>query len=208
MEAPGTKGSDVFLLVPSPPAQAIPVRGVRSTLVTSGLLVLRERGLFDRYLAALPTRHHAVLTGLVAGAWLATDFMLAHYAAWDSLSLHEDDIRSIGASVASRVRENLLRAMKHIAAGAGVTPWTALAQYERLWSRAFDGGGVRIECTGPKDATIQLFEIPFARSPYFRGSIVAFHETGLGMFAASKMYVRVLPKSISPTAFTLRAAWV
>jgi hypothetical protein len=184
----------------------VPVRAVRSTLVTSGLVVLRERQLFERYAQALPPHHRETMQSLVAGTWLPTDFMLAHYAAWDSLDLSSEDIRVIGGKVASRVSENLLLAARYIAAGAGVTPWTALAQCGRFWTRAFDGGGIRVERHGPKDATVTVVEIPFARSAYFRGSMLAIHENVLGLLV-SKMYVRLLPASVAASSFALRLAW-
>ena len=207
MESPPRSPPDVFLALPREPERAAAVRGVRSTLVTSGLVILRDRGLFDRYLASIPLAHRPTVRGLIAGEWLPTEFMLAHYAAWDSLGLTADEIRVIGSAVSSRVSDNLLLAIKHITTGIGATPWTVLAQYPRLWSRAFDGGGVRIERSGPKEATIWLLEMPFARSAYFRGSLMAIHESALGLFA-TKLYARILPRSVADTTFAIRLAWV
>src|SRR5262249_59014952 len=79
--------AEAFLAHPPPPARPKIVRAVRSTLVSSGLVILRERGLFDRYAATLSTTHVETVRGIVAGAWLPTEFMIAHYAAWDGLGL-------------------------------------------------------------------------------------------------------------------------
>jgi hypothetical protein len=199
--------SETVLILPPAPARAVPVKAVRSTLVTSGLALLRERTLFDRYLAGLAAAHRSVIPGLTAGVWLPTEFMLAHYAAWDSLNLSADEIRAIGTAIAARAAESFLGSIKHIASGLGVTPWTALEQYPRFWTRAFDGGGIRISRVGPKEATIAFSEIPFAPSPYFRGSLTALHENALHLFS-SKVYVRVVPASVAPTKLELRVAWV
>jgi hypothetical protein len=199
--------SETVLVLPPPPARAIPVRAVRSTLVTSGLAQLRERRLFDRYLVAMPPPHREAIPGLTAGVWLPTEFMLAHYAAWDSLTLSTEHVRAIGAAIAARAADSFLGSLKHIASGLGATPWTMLAQYQRLWSRAFDGGGIRISRIGPKEATLAFSEIPFAPSAYFRGSLLALHENGLSLFS-SKVYARVLTASLTPTRFELRIAWV
>src|SRR5271169_6286867 len=98
--------TETVLTLPAPPGRAVPVKAVRSTLVTSGLAILRERQLFDRYLAALPPTRRAAIPGLTAGVWLPTDFMLAHYAAWDSLGLSTDDVRGIGSAIAARAAES------------------------------------------------------------------------------------------------------
>ena len=198
---------EVFLVYPTPPTRAKVMRAVRSTLVSSGLAILRERGLYDRYASSLPAKHLETVRGIVAGTWMPTDFMIAHYAAWDALGLSQDDIRAIGLNVAAAVGENMLLAIKNLTTGVGVTPWAVLAQYGRLWTRAFDGGGIRIEKAGPKDALLHFTEVPFARSSYFQGSIVAIHEQALGMFA-TKLYARVVPGSTRETSFSMRLAWV
>jgi hypothetical protein len=199
--------TETVLILPAPPGRAVPIKAVRSTLVTSGLVLLRERKLFDRYLAALAPVHRAAIPGLTAGVWLPTDFMLAHYAAWDTLGLSPEDIRGIGAAIAARASESFLSSIKHIASGLGATPWTMLSQYQRLWPRAFDGGGIRIERIGPKEATIGFSEIPFAPSAYFRGSLLALHENGVSLFT-TKVYARVLAPTLAATKFDLRLAWV
>jgi len=198
---------DPFLVHPKPPERAKPVSAVRSTLITTGLAVLRDCGLYDRYASALAPEHVETVRSLVAGAWLPTAFMLAHYQAWDSLCLSPEEIRHIGHKVGAGVGSNMLLTITKFATGAGVTPWTVFEQYGRLWARAFEGGGVRVERAGPKDATLFFSEIPFARSPYFRGSVLAIHEKAFGMFA-TKIVARALPGSVSTTAFALRFAWV
>lgn len=199
--------AEVFLVWPTPPARAKPVRAVRSTLVTSGLGVLQARGLFDRYLAAIGDRHRAEVHGIVAGAWLPAEFMHAHYAAWDTLGLSAAEVRAIGRTIGSGVRDTMQLALKHLANGIGATPWAAMAQYGRLWSRAFDGGGIRIDRIGPKEASLVFTELPFSRSAYFRGSLLAIHEDALGLFA-TKMYARVVPSRAAPEGLEIRLSWV
>jgi hypothetical protein len=82
-----------------------------------------------------------------------------------------------------------------------------LEQYGRLWSRAFDGGGVRVERVGPKDAAMTFTDIPFARSGYFQGSLVAIHERALGT-VSTKIYARVAPASVRESSFLMKLAWV
>ena len=175
--------------------------------MTTGLGILRERGLFDRYTAALLPHHREAVLALVAGSWLPTEFMIAHYAAWDSLALSPEQIRAIGTNVASGVRDNMFRALKHLTTGAGVTPWTLLGQHARLWARAFDGGGVRVDRSGPKDATLFFTELPFSRSPYFQGSLLAIHQRVLGTFS-TKLYAQLVRGSVRDSSLAMRLAWV
>jgi hypothetical protein len=133
--------------------------------------------------------------------------MQAHYAAYDAMHLSSDEIRAMGRAIGDRLNESTLQALRRLATGAGITPWVALPQYGRFWTRAFEGGAIRITKVGPKDATIAISLVPFARSPYFRGTFCAIHEVGLGLFS-SKLYVRIVPTTVSGDGFSLRISWV
>ncbi len=192
---------------PAPPKKAGPVAAVRSTVLSSGLAALRARNLEARYLGHLPREHHAAVESLIAGTWLPIDFVTAHYRACDELNLPFDEALAIGTAVGARVHESLLVTVKKLAAAAGVTPWTALAQYDRLWVRTFEGGSFSITRTGPKDALIQIMHMPLARFAYFRASYCGVNLAGLKLFATNA-YVRLLPSSTTDQAYAFRASWV
>ena len=198
---------ETICVIPEPPRKAARVSAVRSTLVTSGLGTLRAKNLFERYLAALAPKHRETAMSTVAGVWIPVDFMLAHYAAYDALHLSHEEVRTMGRAIGDRLGESTLQALRRLATGAGVSPWIALPQYGRFWTRAFDGGAVRINKLGPKDATIAVSLVPFASSAYFRGTFCAIHEVGLGLFC-TKMYTRVVPKTLVDDGFTIRMSWV
>lgn len=189
------------------PVRAPPLAAVRSTIVSSGLAALRARSLETRYLSHLPRERHAAVESLIAGTWLPTDFAMAHYQACEEMNLPFEEALAIGTAVGARVHETLLGTVKKLAAAAGVTPWTALAQYDRLWQRTFDGGGFTITRTGPKDALVHITQMPLARFAYFRASYCGVNLAGLRLFATNA-YVRLLPHGMSDHSYSFRASWV
>ncbi len=70
----------------------------------------------------------------------------------------------------------------------------------------FDGGGFRMTRLVPKESSLVFSEIPFARSAYFRGSLLAIHEDALALFA-TKMSARFVPNSLTATSFEVRLSW-
>jgi hypothetical protein len=191
-----------------PPGQVIrPAASVRSTILTSSIVALRARGHFDGWSAALEPSSRDALLGLIAGTWVPLDLAMRHYDACDSLLLPHDEIVAIGQSVGTSAHQNLFHALKRIVSGAGVTPWTLAEHYERLFVRAFDGGGFRIARAGPKDSTIELRSVPMARSAYFRAAFCGVNMSALGL-VTTRCYVRVSSVARSRDGFTVRVAWV
>jgi hypothetical protein len=190
---------------PAPPAQPRPTARVRSTIVTSGLAALRERGYIDRYTAALDPQSRDLLLTTVAGVWLPLDLVMTHYAACETLGLSHDEVFSIGMAVATRMHDNVFHLLRHLATGVGVTPWTAAARYEAFWTRAFDGGGYRLTKAGPKDGLAEYFQFPLANSAYFRSAFCGVSLAGISLFT-TKAYVRVI--ATGKDGFTVRSSWV
>jgi hypothetical protein len=79
-----------------------------------------------------------------------------------------------------------------VAKGAGVTPWTILPQFDRLWRRGADGGAVGIFRVGPKEARIEVVGCELLDIPYFRH---AFRGVLLGVvaFFCQKGYMHEAP---------------
>ena len=191
---------------PAPGKRPDLLRHVRSTLVSSGIAAIRQRGRFDDYAAALDPASRELLVTTVAGAWLPVELVVTHYRACDTIQLTHDEVVGIGVEVGARAQDNVLQAVKRIAAGVGVTPWSLAAQYDRFWPRMFDGGGFRISRLGPKDGTIELLQCPLAESSYFRSAFCGVNLAGLNLLA-SKAYVRIQSRP-APHGFTIRLSWV
>jgi hypothetical protein len=178
---------------------------VRSTVVTSGLAALRERGHLDAWAAALDPKTRDLLLTTIAGVWLPIDLVMTHYAACESLRLSHDECFAIGGAVGVRMHENVLHLVRHLATGVGVTPWIAAARYGSFWTRLFDGGGFRTVKVGPKDGITEFFQIPMAQFAYFRSAFCGVSLVGISLFT-TKAYVRVV--ATSKDGFSVRSSWV
>ena len=193
------------LATASPRASAT-LRNVRSTLICSGLVELRARGLYDRYLQELDPVAAPAIVGAIAGMWLPLETAMAHFAACDRI-VPTDVAFEIGGSSGRRVQQSALATLVRLATGAGATPWTVFANYERLWSRIFDGGRVTVEKVGPKDAIIRHEGMALARFAYFRNAIRGANDGALRLFAPN-LFVRELPQFTTATTMRYRCAWV
>jgi hypothetical protein len=196
---------EIVIEYPRPPAPARPLTRVRSTIVTSALSALRERGHLDRYLAALDPTNRELIVTTVAGTWLPLDLVMTHYVACESLGLSNDECFAIGSAVGSRMHESVLHLVRSLASGVGVTPWNAAARYDSFWTRLFDGGGFRLTKVGPKEGLTEFFQLPIARFAYFRSAFCGVSQVGTSLFT-SKAYVRVV--ATTKDGFTIRSSWV
>lgn len=197
-----------LLTLPAAFTQATAMRRVRSTLLSSAIVTLRERGFYEAYLEKLSEERRQDILSIVAGVWIPIDVAMAHYAACDSLQMSTNDAIAIaiGAAVGHRIQATTLSTLTRLAAGVGLTPGTGLAIYDRLWSRIYDGGGFATDKVGPKDAGITMVHVPFARCAYFRASLRGVHVAGAELFTR-KAYARE-GRAVTPErSFALRLSW-
>jgi hypothetical protein len=180
---------------------------VRSTLICSGLTELRQRGLFDAYVARLSPGPREIILTSVAGLWLPTDVALDHFRAVDALGLSAEQAFEIGAGSGKRIQQSVLSTLVRLAAGAGANPWTVFQNYERLWGRIFDGGTFHIDRHGPKEAVIEYANLPPCRYAYFRNAFRGANDAGLRLFSHA-LYVRELVGRATDEGMTLRVSWV
>jgi hypothetical protein len=181
------------------------LRHVRSTMVCSGLVELRARGLFDAYMRVLDPAAAPILLEAVAGAWLPLAVSTAHFVACDAVVPNTVAFEIGGASF-RRVQHSALATVAKLATVAGASPWTVLATYGRLWSRIFDGGTVGVTKVGPKEAIIDHKDVPLARLSYFRNALRGANDGGLRLFA-STVFVREQTQHTTNTSVRYRAAW-
>ncbi len=182
----------------------------RSTLLTSSLKSIRDRGHGERYLALLPERHHDAVRACIAGVWLPLDLGLAHYDACEALGLSSQEQMAIGQEVGMRIQGTFLGTMLKLAKGAGVTPWLCLGQYQRLWDRLMVGGGVTVTKLGPKEARLECVGFPFARIPYFRTAFRGVNISSCELFC-TKAYAEEISRLSAPMAHGsvgYRLSWV
>jgi hypothetical protein len=143
------------------------VTAIRSTLITSSLRTLEERGLIDHYFTLLAPEHTATLRGAIAGTWLPVDVAVAHYRACNGLGLSTMEQLEMGRRVGEKIQGTLLGTLVAVAKQAGVTPWTFLEKLDRLYDRLTVGGGIAVTRVAEKDALIEIYKVPLFETAYF-----------------------------------------
>jgi hypothetical protein len=189
-----------------PKEQVQPATHFRSTWLVSSVTTLRARGLFDRYLAALPARFHDTVTGPVAGVWLPIEIAVSHYEACEKLKLSSDEQVAIGRSVTEFVHRTSFSLAIRLVKEAGVTPWTCLALQKRLWQRVWQGGDVAVFKLGPKEARVEGVGWPCSRVPYCRSALRGVLLAQTELFCR-RAFVRDIPGLCTSTSLGYRVAW-
>jgi hypothetical protein len=192
----------------STPAPRRALRQVRSTLLVASLGALRDLGRMDDYLRALPPALHAPVLEAIPGTWMPVDTAVAHYRACDSLGCSHPEVVAIGRRVFDRLQGTLLGTAVRLSRQVGVTPWTVMPQFPRFWMRLFDGSAMHGWRLGPKEARIDILDMPLCDTAYFRSALCGQGMGVLDMFC-SKAYVgeRKTPGGTSPGRVSLRVQW-
>jgi hypothetical protein len=189
------------------PKDRVPdVSRVRSTLITSSLQALKRRSFDEMYFRELPDMYQETIRGCIAGTWLPAAAALAHYETVDRLPLSTTQRLEIGTDVSQQVQGSVLQTVARMATGVGVTPWTGLSQFQRLWDRLMDGGAVGVYRVAQKEARVEIVGLSLVRVPYFRTAFRAFIVTGCELFA-TKVYGYEVPKMTSSRTVAFRLAW-
>jgi hypothetical protein len=154
------------------PARTVaPVSAVRSTWIAASVTSLRKAGLFERYEKALPPGAYERIALCVAGSWMPIEEAIMHYGACESLGLAPDEVRARGEEVSLSIQRSLLDVVSKTARGAGVTPWTVIGFYPRIWAKVYQGGEIETISAGPKEVVIRVHQMPLARFRYFRSGM-------------------------------------
>jgi hypothetical protein len=200
-------GYEPFLPFRAPRSRLGEATFARSTLVTNSIHSLRARGLYERYAAHLAADDEAALSTAVAGVWIPMDLAVAHYEACEALRLGVGQQLDIALEVGQHVHGTLLRAMLRLARTAGVTPWAALPYSGTLYGRLFQGGGIEVTRTGPKDARVDMVGNPLCDIEYFRVGVRGVYESALEHFAR-RVVTQEVPWRRVGHEMSLRISWV
>jgi hypothetical protein len=191
---------------PFPSPMDARVTEFKSTLLVSSIQSLRERGLFDRYRALLPPADADSILSAVVGLWLPIEVGVVHYTAVNSLGLTYTQSSQAGAIVGEKIQSTLLGTVARLARTSGVTPWTVLAQFQRLFARIFQGGGTRVVKLGPKEARIDIVGLELASFACFRAGFQGMIKSGGELFC-TRAYVSEVPRLSTNTTIGYRCAW-
>ena len=152
-----------------------------------------------KYESLVPVAEKETILHCVAGVWLPMRVGVAHYATCDALGLSQSEVYEIGMDVSVQVQATFLATLGKMARSAGVTPWTGLSQFQRLWERVLDGGGVAVFRLGPKDARVEVAALPLVDIPYFRTAFRGFIVAGCNIFS-TRAYGKDVPQTSGATA--------
>jgi hypothetical protein len=189
------------------PAQFAACKNVRSTLLVSSYGAIRDAGYSKQYLLALPQKHHATILEAVAGVWLPMEVALAHYEACGMLGMTHEQQINMGRQVGERMRGTLLGTLVRMAKEMGANPITVIPQFQRFWTRAFDGGGLHASKVGPKEVHRGCELVALAECSYWRSALAGLAMSVLDMFCQkSYMQERVVKKRV-PGSVLYRVQW-
>ncbi len=192
---------------PSPSTPTSRATEASSALLISSLQSLRERGLFDRYRTHLAEGDAKRILGAVVGEWVPVTLLAAHYAAADRLGLTPNEVVEAGVLVGDKIQATVLGTILRVARASGVTPWAAIANFQRLYERMFrGGGGTRVVKLGPKEARLEIAGLPLAHIAYFRGGTMGMIK-GAGELFCERMFVREVPDKRTTTSVAYRCMW-
>ncbi len=190
------------------PVDKIPrVTRVRSTLLRSSLLALERQGLLDAYREKLSRDVRDAVLGVVPGTWVETELALAHYRAVDGLELRVSEQIALGGAVGTSVQGLLIGTMVRVARGIGLTPWTGVGQYARIWDRLFVGGDLEVEKVNKREAVVAMYGLPLFEIPYFRTAMRGLQQAGLSAIWTRRK-AHVTEVAHSETMLTCRVSWI
>ena len=198
---------EVHLALRGSKASVLPVTEIRSTLIVSAIQALRSRGLYERYVAALPDAVRERLVTLIAGEWFPIALALEHYRAADRLGLETRVIESIGGEVADRINKSFLSVAVQLSKRVGVTPWNALSLAHRITDLNWKGGDVVVYKTGSKEALYEWVGQPCAAIPYFVTSFAGYLRALASLFS-DKAHARPIAERCTATTLSCRLSWV
>jgi hypothetical protein len=185
------------------------VTHMRGTLLANSLDSLRAISLYDRYLEMLPPSHREVIPYTIAASWIPIDIALIHYETCDAMGLSEAELEKMGEMMAARVAETFLSTVLRTTRNAGVDSfWTVLKQNNRLLERMYQGGGMAVLKTGPKDLILENTGLPVVTSRYWRRAYVYYMKAIGDMFTKVTYVKLVRPRVAHPHSVAIACSWV
>ncbi len=187
--------------------QILPVTQVRSTIIQTSIRTLRARGHLERYRDRVPPQFRDDLLLALAPGWLPLRLAVVHYQACDELGLSTAEIGAIGESGADALQGIFLSTLVRSVRAMGVTPWTLLTRFDRLYGRLFQGGSVEVIRQGPAGAQLEWAGFDgLAHLNYFRSIVCGNVRAGLKFVGVTPARVELI-HSPSRGRLTLSTSW-
>jgi hypothetical protein len=183
---------------------------IRGSMLIASLRLLKDSGHYPTYEAMLPSEHRDAMVGALAGSWLPIELWRVHFDTVDGLNLSDTQLSRMGGVVGARILDSLfgtlVRAARQAGTEAGI--WLGFRQADRIWTRIFQGGGVVVIQTGPKDAIVEVSGLPVASSRFFRVAFSAFVRGAMMLVAKSCFVKPVVSRNPRPDSLAVSVSWV
>jgi hypothetical protein len=186
------------------PQQLPLLDAVRGSVVVLDQRALRERGLFPRYERALGGAHP--LFAITASEWVPLATASDHWRALDALELPAHQIQELGRKIAEDLHGPFLATLLRLARQLGTTPWAALRQAHKLWSRSWRGGGMLVRPVSDTSAELAVIQVPVVESPWVRNSLMGAVVGGVAPLCR-RLNVRELASERSAHSYTMLVSW-
>ncbi|MDB4990576.1 MAG: hypothetical protein JWN04_5754 [Myxococcaceae bacterium] len=182
---------------------------IRGTMLVSSLENLRELGLYERYSALLSTEHREAITYCIAASWVPMGIALAHYQTVEEMGLDDSQRTRLAELMADRVAATFLSAVLRATRSAGIASFVpALKHNNRLYDRMYQGGGVRVIQTGPKDIVWETLGVPLVQCRYWRTAFASYLGAIVRMFTKTAFVKQVHPLEPHPFTIAFAVSWV
>jgi hypothetical protein len=189
------------------PTNLMSLDAVRGTVFFLDWRWLRTLDLYDRYVTHIQPAARAALLDVTTGEWVPVELLHAHYRALDAMGLTREQAMSCGVSVGEAMHGPMLRTIVKLAGHLGATPWSAIGQAHKLWSRSWRGGGIFPTRLGDKAARLEFVKNPASRSAFHRGSVAGAISVGIGWLCKTHT-IREIDAERRGDSFVLHAEWV
>lgn len=190
------------------PADIKPLSAARGTILALDWQAFRELGFYDAYVAAMPAPLWAAFTAVTAGSWVPLDLVHEHYRVLDGLHLDDAMMRAVGQVVGERVHGAFLATLIRLVGKSGlVSPWLALEQTYKLWTRSWQGGGITVHRQSNTAARVTIVETSLCRSDFFCSSFSGAVAAGVAPFGKGTA-VQTISGARTPTSVAYRVTWL
>lgn len=200
--APTTRPGEETIV--QPPRDMRPVAAVRGTLLLIDWRWLREQGLFDAYARALGSARS--LLEADAADWVPFPLAREHWTALDALELSREQMVAMGTHMGEHAHNIVLATLVRLAGKLGMSPWPALGQCHKLWTRSWLGGGMAVHRTGEHSARLEVLGASVVGARAFRVGITGTIVAGIAPFCRRPLVVED-GDARTPTSMSLRVSW-
>jgi hypothetical protein len=203
-------GEEVIVPLPCALADVPLATAVRSTWLASSLRTVREVGgvRLEDYLSHLSPPDRDAMIALVPGQWLPIELAMAHYRACDRLPLSTDLRIEIGIGAARHAHQSFFGVFLRAAKASGLTPWTIVPQFSRVWRGAFIGSALAAYKLGPKELRVEFVGWPCAKVDYCRVATRGVLRGFIELFCQRAYVVEQPERRLADTTLSFRVSWV